>query len=36
MREREEARRRRDWKLADQLRERLAAMGAEVRDKKIV
>jgi cysteinyl-tRNA synthetase len=36
MREREEARRRKDWKLADQLRERLVAMGAEVRDKKIV
>jgi cysteinyl-tRNA synthetase len=35
MREREEARRRKDWKLADQLRERLMAMGAEVRDKKI-
>jgi cysteinyl-tRNA synthetase len=36
MREREEARRRRDWKLADQLRERLAAMGMAVKDKKIV
>jgi cysteinyl-tRNA synthetase len=36
MREREEARRRKDWKLADQLRERLMAMGAEIRDKKIV
>ncbi|MBW1770971.1 MAG: cysteine--tRNA ligase [Deltaproteobacteria bacterium] len=36
MREREEARRRKDWKLADQLRERLMAMGAEVRDKKII
>jgi cysteinyl-tRNA synthetase len=35
MREREEARSRKDWKLADQLRERLMAMGAEVRDKKI-
>jgi cysteinyl-tRNA synthetase len=33
--EREEARRRRDWKLADQIRERLSAMGVEVRDKKI-
>jgi cysteinyl-tRNA synthetase len=36
MREREEARRRKDWKLADQLRERLMAMGAEIRDKKII
>jgi cysteinyl-tRNA synthetase len=35
-REREEARRRKDWKLADQLRERLVAMGAEIRDKKIM
>jgi cysteinyl-tRNA synthetase len=35
MREREEARRRKDWKLADQLRERLMAMGAGIRDKKI-
>jgi len=35
MLEREEARRRRDWKLADQIRERLSAMGVEVRDKKI-
>ena len=33
--EREEARRRKDWKLADQLRERLMAMGAGIRDKKI-
>ena len=35
MLEREEARGRRDWKLADQIRERLSAMGVEVRDKKI-
>ncbi len=35
LREREEARSRRDWKLADQLREQLVAMGAEIRDKKI-
>jgi cysteinyl-tRNA synthetase len=34
MSEREEARRRRDWDLADQLRERLTAMGVEVRDRK--
>lgn len=34
--EREEARRRKDWKLADQIRERLTAMGVEVRDKKIL
>ncbi|MBW1678182.1 MAG: cysteine--tRNA ligase [Deltaproteobacteria bacterium] len=33
--EREEARRRRDWKLADQIRERLSAMGVEVKDEKI-
>ncbi len=33
--EREEARRRKDWKLADQIRERLGAMGVEVRDKRI-
>jgi cysteinyl-tRNA synthetase len=35
MAEREEARHKRDWQLADQLRERLEAMGVEVRDKKI-
>jgi cysteinyl-tRNA synthetase len=35
MAEREEARRRKDWELADQLRERLSAMGVEVKDKKI-
>jgi cysteinyl-tRNA synthetase len=34
--EREEARRKKDWELADQLRERLSAMGVEVKDKKIV
>lgn len=34
--EREEARRRKDWGLADRLRERLSAMGVEVKDKKIV
>jgi cysteinyl-tRNA synthetase len=34
--EREEARRRKDWKLADQIRERLRTMGVEVRDKKIL
>ena len=33
--EREEARRRSDWKLADRIRERLTAMGVEVRDGKI-
>ena len=33
--EREGVRRRKDWELADQLRERLGAMGVEVRDKKI-
>ena len=33
--EREEARRRSDWKLADRIRERLTAMGVEVRDRKI-
>jgi len=33
--EREEARQKKDWKLADQIRERLATMGVEVRDKKI-
>ena len=33
--EREDARRRRDWKLADQIRERIRSMGVEVRDKKI-
>ena len=32
--EREEARQRKDWELADQLRERLSAMGVEVKDKK--
>ena len=32
--EREEARRRKDWELADQLRDRLSAMGVEVKDKK--
>jgi cysteinyl-tRNA synthetase len=35
MAEREEARRKRDWELADRLRERLNAMGVEVKDKKI-
>jgi cysteinyl-tRNA synthetase len=35
MAEREEARRKKDWELADQLRERLSAMGVEVKDKKI-
>jgi cysteinyl-tRNA synthetase len=34
MSEREEARQRKDWELADQLRERLSAMGVEVKDKK--
>ncbi len=33
--EREEARRRKDWKLADQIRKRLTSMGVEVRDRKI-
>lgn len=33
--EREEARRMSDWKLADRIRERLTAMGVEVRDRKI-
>jgi cysteinyl-tRNA synthetase len=33
--EREEARRKKDWKLADQIRGRLRTMGVEVRDKKI-
>jgi cysteinyl-tRNA synthetase len=32
--ERKEARQRKDWELADQLRERLGAMGVEVKDKK--
>jgi cysteinyl-tRNA synthetase len=36
VREREEARTRKDWKLADELRERLIAKGIEVRDKKII
>ena len=35
MAEREEARQRKDWELADGLRERLSAMGVEVKDKKI-
>ena len=35
MQEREEARRRKDWKLADQIRKRLTSMGVEVRDRKI-
>jgi cysteinyl-tRNA synthetase len=33
--EREEARRGKDWKLADQIRERLSGMGVEVKDRKI-
>ena len=35
MLEREEARRRKDWELADQIRERLSGMGVDVRDRKI-
>jgi cysteinyl-tRNA synthetase len=35
MAQREEARQRKDWELADRLRERLSAMGVEVKDKKI-
>lgn len=35
MRERDEARKNKNWKLADQLRGRLTAMGVEVRDRKI-
>ena len=35
IRQREEARRRRDWVRADEIRERLRAMGAKVEDKKI-
>jgi cysteinyl-tRNA synthetase len=33
--EREEARRRKDWESADQIRERLRAMGLKIRDKKL-
>ena len=33
--EREEARRREDWRRADDIRERLRAMGVEVQDKKL-
>ena len=35
IRKREEARRRKDWKQADQIRDELRAMGAKVRDEKI-
>ena len=35
MQQREEARRRKDWATADEIRERLRAMGVEVKDRKI-